>query len=111
MAGVAGTILAAYAGAAWGQNRRCPTSLPAAFMSAPGGILMAKIIMPDEDEPSPQAEGRIALPEARISAEGPAALTEAGRAHEVEMAETFEEGAEARRMSSRPPRMGDADRA
>ncbi|MBX9795316.1 nucleoside transporter C-terminal domain-containing protein [Sphingomonas sp.] len=45
MAGVAGTILAAYA-ALLG-----PTALPyllaASFMSAPGGLLMAKIIMPD----------------------------------------------------------------
>jgi concentrative nucleoside transporter, CNT family len=46
MAGVAGTILAAYA-ALLG-----PTALPyllaASFMAAPGGLLMAKIIMPDE---------------------------------------------------------------
>ena len=45
MAGVAGTILAAYA------LLLGPTSLPyllaASFMSAPGGLLMAKIIMPD----------------------------------------------------------------
>ena len=45
MAGVAGTILAAYA-ALLG-----PTALPyllaASFMSAPGGLLMAKLIMPD----------------------------------------------------------------
>ena len=46
MAGVAGTILAAYA-ALLG-----PTALPyllaASFMSAPGGLLMAKIVMPDD---------------------------------------------------------------
>lgn len=90
MAGVAGTILAAYAGLLGPSY--LPFLLAAAFMSAPGGILMAKIIMPDEDEPSPQAEGRILLPEARISAEGPAALTEGGRPHEVEAAESFEEG-------------------
>jgi concentrative nucleoside transporter, CNT family len=46
MAGVAGTILAAYA-ALLG-----PTALPyllaASFMAAPGGLLMAKIIMPDD---------------------------------------------------------------
>ena len=47
MAGVAGTILAAYAGAARVATI-CPILLAAAFMSAPGGILMAKIIMPDE---------------------------------------------------------------
>jgi CNT family concentrative nucleoside transporter len=49
MAGVAGTILAAYAsllGASY-----LPYLLAAAFMSAPGGILMAKIIMPvDPDD-------------------------------------------------------------
>ena len=90
MAGVAGTILAAYAGLLGSEY--LPFLLAAAFMSAPGGILMAKIIMPDEDEPSPEAEGEIALPESRISADGPAAMVEGGKAHEVEVAETFEEG-------------------
>ena len=46
MAGVAGTILAAYA------SLLGPASLPyllaASFMAAPGGLLMAKIIMPDD---------------------------------------------------------------
>ena len=50
MAGVAGTILAAYA-ALLG-----PTSLPyllaASFMAAPGGLLMAKLIMPDDLVPA-----------------------------------------------------------
>jgi concentrative nucleoside transporter, CNT family len=49
MAGVAGTILAAYA------NLLGPDYLPyllaASFMAAPGGLLMAKIIMPDEIAP------------------------------------------------------------
>ncbi|MXP13161.1 NupC/NupG family nucleoside CNT transporter [Altererythrobacter confluentis] len=89
MAGVAGTILAAYAGLLGPEY--LPFLLAAAFMSAPGGILMAKIIMPD-DEGQALPEGDIALPTARISSEGPAALTEGGRAHEVEVAETFEEG-------------------
>ena len=88
MAGVAGTILAAYAGLL--GDSYLPFLLAAAFMSAPGGILMAKIIMPDDGDVEP--EGEIALPDARISAEGPAALTEGGRAHEVEIAETFEDG-------------------
>ena len=53
MAGVAGTILAAYAS----MGIRIDYLVAAAFMSAPGGILMAKIIMPDPkgqvlDEPS-----------------------------------------------------------
>ena len=88
MAGVAGTILAAYAGLLGAEY--LPFLLAAAFMSAPGGILMAKIIMPDDKDPSPEAEGELTLPEARISAEGPAALVEAGQPNEV--AETFEEG-------------------
>ena len=49
MAGVAGTILLAYA-AMFGPQKDfyLPFLLAASFMSAPGGILMAKIIMPDE---------------------------------------------------------------
>lgn len=43
MAGVAGTILAAYAS----MGIRIDYLVAAAFMSAPGGIAMAKIIMPD----------------------------------------------------------------
>lgn len=66
MAGVAGTILAAYA------TLLGPTALPyllaAAFMSAPGGILMAKIIMPDAPGDRPDAD------------------------HGVDVSETFEEG-------------------
>lgn len=90
MAGVAGTILAAYAGLLGAEY--LPFLLAAAFMSAPGGILMAKIIMPDETEPSPEAEGKLTLPRGRISGEGPAAITESEKPHEVEVAETFEEG-------------------
>lgn len=56
MAGVAGTILAAYA--ALIGEAALPYLLAAAFMSAPGGLLMAKIMMPDEPgkdiEPEPQ---------------------------------------------------------
>ena len=55
MAGVAGTILAAYAGLL--GEKYLPYLLAAAFMSAPGGILMAKLIMPDE----PPAEGELEL--------------------------------------------------
>lgn len=121
MAGVAGTILAAYA--SFIGEEAVPFLLAAAFMSAPGGILMAKIIMPDD---APFADGRdmgvataavqrargkanalaeatrvvmyhengqeIELPQARISAVGPASLTETGKADEVSAAETFEEG-------------------
>ncbi len=90
MAGVAGTILAAYAGLL--GDRYLPFLLAAAFMSAPGGILMAKIIMPDEADPAEEPAGKLALPEARISAEGPAAITEGEKPHEVMVAETFEEG-------------------
>ena len=93
MAGVAGTILAAYA--SFIGSEAVPFLLAAAFMSAPGGILMAKIIMPDDESDLARDAAEMAevkLPDARISAEGPAALTESGKAHEVEVAETFEEG-------------------
>jgi CNT family concentrative nucleoside transporter len=121
MAGVAGTILAAYA--SFIGEEAVPFLLAAAFMSAPGGILMAKIIMPDE-APVPtgrddsigaaavaKARGRknalteatrvvmydengqeVELPQARISAVGPASMVESGKADEVSAAETFEEG-------------------
>lgn len=52
MAGVAGTILAAYAS----MGIRIDYLLAAAFMSAPGGILMAKLMMPDIP-PAPISEG------------------------------------------------------
>ena len=52
MAGVAGTILAAYA-ALLGPHA-LPYLLAASFMAAPGGLLMAKIMMPDE--PGQQVE-------------------------------------------------------
>ncbi len=78
MAGVAGTILAAYAS----MGIQIDYLLAASFMSAPGGLLMAKIMMPDErpaqielplgDHPD------VALPEARISGAGPAALLPEG---------------------------------
>ncbi|QYU69206.1 hypothetical protein J4558_03415 [Leptolyngbya sp. 15MV] len=91
MAGVAGTILAAYAGLL--GEEYLPFLLAAAFMSAPGGILMAKIIMPDDEDEEPvPAEGAIELPKSRISAEGPAAITEGGKPHEVVVAEAFEDG-------------------
>jgi CNT family concentrative nucleoside transporter len=73
MAGVAGTILAAYASLLGPEA--LPYLLAAAFMSAPGGILMAKIIMPDE--PAIEAE----LP-----------LEDSAQEEKVELAETFEEG-------------------
>ena len=89
MAGVAGTILAAYA--ALLGDAYLPYLLAAAFMSAPGGILMAKILMPDVAD---VAEPRhIELPENRISGEGPADLLPEGNPGErVQLAETFEEG-------------------
>lgn len=49
MAGVAGTILAAYA-SLLGPDY-LPHLLAASFMAAPGGLLMAKIMMPDEIAP------------------------------------------------------------
>jgi CNT family concentrative nucleoside transporter len=67
MAGVAGTILAAYASLLGAQY--LPYLLAASFMSAPGGILMAKMIMPDDPKD-----------------------TEAVEDKKVDVAETFEEG-------------------
>lgn len=121
MAGVAGTILAAYA--SFIGTEAVPFLLAAAFMSAPGGILMAKIIMPDEGVLAlgydnkiaagavARAQGKahavaeatrvvmydengeeIELPQTRISAAGPAAMVESGKPGEVIAAETFEEG-------------------
>jgi CNT family concentrative nucleoside transporter len=46
MAGVAGTILGAYASMI--GTHLLPYLLAASFMSAPGGIVMAKIMMPDD---------------------------------------------------------------
>ena len=68
MAGVAGTILGAYAGMIGEQL--LPYLLAASFMSAPGGILMAKIIMPDD----PTAIGiePVIMPDATHDEEKPA---------------------------------------
>jgi concentrative nucleoside transporter, CNT family len=75
MAGVAGTILAAYASLLGSEY--LPYLLAAAFMSAPGGILMAKMIMPDD----------IAGP-----GELPLEAGAAGTDDQVDVAETFEPG-------------------
>jgi CNT family concentrative nucleoside transporter len=82
MAGVAGTILAAYAS----MGIKIDYLLAASFMSAPGGILMAKLMMPDikpaqgelplGDTPDQGADVHIA--EVRISGVGPAALLPEG---------------------------------
>ncbi|MGY6550429.1 MAG: NupC/NupG family nucleoside CNT transporter [Erythrobacter sp.] len=121
MAGVAGTILAAYASFIGAEA--VPFLLAAAFMSAPGGILMAKIIMPDDGQPEEgtdnlvgmmataqlrrnntmaaettrvvmynEAGEEVELPQARISSTGPAAMAESGKPAEVMAAETFEAG-------------------
>lgn len=49
VASIAGTVMLAYV--QFGAELRY--LLAASFMAAPGGLLMAKIIMPDEDEESP----------------------------------------------------------
>ena len=69
MAGVAGTILLAYA-AMFGPEKDfyLPYLLAASFMSAPGGILMAKIMMPDKPGElgiDPPVEGEISFSEER----------------------------------------------
>jgi CNT family concentrative nucleoside transporter len=76
MAGVAGTILLAYAQLL--GERALPFLLAAAFMSAPGGILMAKIIMPDEPRPKDPCGDELPLGDAAEE--------------KIEIAETFEEG-------------------
>jgi len=80
MAGVAGTILAAYAS----MGIRIDYLLAASFMSAPGGLLMAKIIMPDPLDVRTAdrlvENGEIELAHARISGQGPAALLPEGSA-------------------------------
>jgi CNT family concentrative nucleoside transporter len=79
MAGVAGTILAAYAS----MGIKIDYLLAASFMSAPGGLLMAKIIMPDPKAVAVPDES-IELAAARISGQGPAALLpEGGTAPEI----------------------------
>jgi CNT family concentrative nucleoside transporter len=72
MAGVAGTILAAYAS----MGIKIEYLLAASFMAAPGGILMAKIMMPDTKSLADEdaaVDGRpvevIALPEGGIPGE------------------------------------------
>ncbi len=68
MAGVAGTILAAYAS----MGIRIDYLVAAAFMSAPGGILMAKIIMPDpKDQPLAEPDD---VPVVSLEEERPANL-------------------------------------
>ena len=87
MAGVAGTILAAYAS----MGVSIEYLLAASFMAAPGGILMAKIIMPDRSRHHagapdgelplgdvPDGNRQIDLAEARVSGRGPAALLPEG---------------------------------
>jgi CNT family concentrative nucleoside transporter len=66
MAGVAGTILAAYAA----MGIRVDYLVAAAFMSAPGGVLMAKLIMPDVP-PLPDAPADEDLPNPHIAVAAP----------------------------------------
>ena len=70
MAGVAGTILAAYAA----MGIRIDYLIAASFMAAPGGLVMAKIMMPDEprraDDPS--AEPPVSIAAGIDEAERPA---------------------------------------
>jgi nucleoside transporter len=68
MAGVAGTILGAYASMIGEQL--LPYLLAASFMSAPGGILMAKIMMPDD--PKDLGIEPVIMPEASHDEEKPA---------------------------------------
>ncbi|MEE4201683.1 NupC/NupG family nucleoside CNT transporter [Erythrobacter sp.] len=129
MAGVAGTILAAYASFIGAEA--VPFLLAAAFMSAPGGILMAKIIMPDEREPAPDVAASVAkaagtraqrkggvpaeqtrvtmvgqdgedieLPQSRLAAGGPAALAQPVEPVEVDEVEMAETFEEGQRPAN-----------
>ncbi|MGQ7829705.1 NupC/NupG family nucleoside CNT transporter [Altererythrobacter sp. Z27] len=75
MAGVAGTILAAYA--SFIGDDSVPFLLAAAFMSAPGGILMAKIIYPDEEGDDAADEQPITVSETFEEGHHPANVIEA----------------------------------
>jgi concentrative nucleoside transporter, CNT family len=66
MAGVAGTILAAYAS----MGIKIDYLLAASFMAAPGGLLMAKIMMPDNPQ-DPDIDP-VVIPEASHDEERPA---------------------------------------
>ena len=69
MAGVAGTILAAYAS----MGIKIDYLLAASFMSAPGGLLMAKMIMPDPiGQPAPDTQEEVIIAEATHDEEKPA---------------------------------------
>jgi CNT family concentrative nucleoside transporter len=78
MAGVAGTILAAYAS----MGISIDHLLAASFMSAPGAILMAKIIMPDVAPATagPEEEQMIIIAETHEEQERPANLIMAAAA-------------------------------
>ena len=75
MAGTAGTILALYTSIIGTQY--LPYLLSAAFMSAPGGILMAKIIMPDEPSEGEDSEPAIKLVDSFEEGVKPANIIEA----------------------------------
>lgn len=81
MAGVAGTILAAYASLLGPQA--LPYLLAASFMAAPGGLLMAKIMMPDDLAP---ANGELPL--------------EGGEANEDQVIKVVEEEVEEERAAN-----------
>ena len=64
MAGVAGTILAAYAG----LGVRIDYLVAASFMSAPGGVLMAKLMMPDVPPVPAEVTGDLPDPHPAVDA-------------------------------------------
>ena len=57
LASIAGTVLAGYVL----MGAELKYLLAAAFMAAPGGLLMAKILMPDEDAPPPSGHERLVM--------------------------------------------------
>lgn len=75
MAGTAGTILALYTSII--GTDYLPYLLSAAFMSAPGGILMAKIIMPDDKDLDEASEPAVKLVDSFEEGVKPANIIEA----------------------------------
>ena len=75
MAGTAGTILALYTSII--GKEYLPYLLSAAFMSAPGGIVMAKIMMPDEKDEGEAKEPVVKLVDSFEEGVKPANIIEA----------------------------------
>ncbi|WP_408588920.1 NupC/NupG family nucleoside CNT transporter [Novosphingobium sp.] len=90
MAGVAGTILAAYAA----MGIRIDFLVAAAFMSAPGGVLMAKLMMPDEPPAPPEMSGKAPLPNPHTGANRQADVVDPGEERPANLIMAASQGAQ-----------------